>query len=137
MYIAQCNYCPHSLGCEIRLAKLKAVRGAGLTAIRFKCDKLLSELQPGQLVRAESHYSDPVLGTVMRPNGDRVFVWLDGADANGKRCVSLQPDCLEPIDGERVRVCANCGQLEGTESRAGFDCEERDRDCDYRNGAPR
>ena len=141
MFVKPCFNCPHRKGCERKAEKLAAVRGLGLTSIAFKCDKRLSELQPGQ--RIEFTMMDGERGSalepwstytfqaiVMRPYKHRILVWLVGCDhedeepdphpqqyeyllASGKNPIAVSPDRVRPVNG-RVPVCPDCGQPEGT-----------------------
>lgn len=48
--LAPCRYCWHKEGCELRERWREKLRGLRLTYVRFRCEKRLSEHQPGRRV---------------------------------------------------------------------------------------
>lgn len=142
-FLRPCARCPHKVAsdgapCPIRQEKADIIRRAKLTLANFRCDKRLSDLPPGQRVRLtmkscdqpedgdESYYptfeEEEFQGTVMRPHKTRVLIWLDELSPLGRNPVALRPDRIFPITGERVNLCPDCGQPEGTQGRKEFSC---------------
>lgn len=56
MILRPCLHCRLRDGCEIRAAKLKAVRGLGLTLVNFRCQTKADSIQPGMVVDAKLKY---------------------------------------------------------------------------------
>lgn len=139
MYVKPCRNCPHKDGCKTKVEKLAALRGLGITSVNFKCDKRLSELQPGQRIEFTmgdgkgcdwSEYT--FHGVVMRPRGSKLLVWLVSRDddvyedmpgphpqvyehllESDKNPIKLSPDRVRPVGG-RVSLCPDCDQPDGT-----------------------
>jgi len=143
-----CRNCPHKDGCEIKAEKQRALRGLGLTLVNFKCDKRLSQLQPGQRIElvimlspdetaSEAGMCDgpdgsrilpgetrAVKATVMRPKGARILVWLDKETFRHRNPIAVHPDRVTPIEG-MVTVCPVCQQPAGTKpADSRFYCHE-------------
>lgn len=139
MFLKPCYNCPFRKDCGKKEAKLEILRGLGFTSARFRCDKRLTNLKPGQrvsLVLSVPH--EPIEGgantmedesftaIVMRPasgNRDRILVWVEDDPApygdvfEHRNPIPVRPDRVTPIDGERVNVCPECQQPEGTTAR--------------------
>lgn len=154
MTIQPCRTCYMAEGCPIRAEKRRAVRGLGLTAIKFKCDLLTDSLSPGQRVKADLQY---VAYRISRDDGSlvtrrqtvdaivmgwsrekvRIYVpyetdsewWLlrisSGDPESRVHVVRVAPKQLRPQPG-RVPVCRHCG-LPG-------DAELEDWDCSWGDG---
>ncbi len=144
MYVRPCRNCPHREGCDIKASKLESLRGLGLTSVNFKCDKRLSELQPGQRIEfvmgdGAGHGEDwaeyTFTGIVMRPRGSKILVWLVSRDddvyedapgphpqvcqnllVSGKNPIKLSPNRVTPVAGALVPLCPDCDQPEGTKA---------------------
>jgi len=56
MQMTPCRTCPFKETCDIRVTLRAAVRGLGLTALRFRCDALLGAFRPGMKVKARLDY---------------------------------------------------------------------------------
>lgn len=52
MTIYPCRDCRFKNNCDIKDAKLKSVKGLGLTSIKFTCSKRKEDLKPGMVVKA-------------------------------------------------------------------------------------
>jgi hypothetical protein len=123
LYVQTCYRCPKRgyrfarNYCQILDAKLKAVKGLGLTRIAFKCEVREGLFPPGAVVRFErwedydDHYSRGMEGTgiVMRTKGRKVLIYSEDIE----RTVSWwYPDKLQDT-GKRASVCRHCGRPEG------------------------
>lgn len=144
-HLRPCSDCPHRKGCERKQEILDIIRPAKLSLANFKCEKRLSELQPGQRVSLEmmemcerfdcdgDGYEFKTTypaemgfeGTVMRPHKNRILIWLDTESPLGKNPVALHPDRVFPIEGQRVNICPECHQPEETMGREWW-CSEPD-----------
>lgn len=131
-YMRPCSNCPHrkidGVPCQIKQKKLEIIRAARLALVNFKCDKRLSGLQPGQRVQLEMEMTHSIRegdepgmaqynGIVMRPQKNRVLVWLDRLSPYGKNPVPLHPNRVLPIPAPLVKICPDCGQPAGTQAR--------------------
>jgi hypothetical protein len=120
-----CNHCRHRGNCETHAAKLKALRGTGITAAQFRCHTHTSEFYPGLVVEAKianattghgpygesTQWEATLSGTVMRWVGAKVLVCIDDGQEDGKtECavVKLWPERLTPANVV-VAVCEACG----------------------------
>ena len=121
MYLRPCRACPHKDGCDRKAELIKVLpKGFGLTLVSFRCEKRLSQLQPGQVVlltlcdREDSCDVD-FTATVMRPQGTRILVWLDDNDEADawRNPIAVAPNRVKPIKGPR-KLCPECDQPEGT-----------------------
>lgn len=56
MQMNPCRTCPFKGDCEIRDKKREAVKGLGLTSIKFRCEKLRKAFVPGMKVKARLDY---------------------------------------------------------------------------------
>lgn len=133
MNVPTCYRCPertrNGSRCPILQQKLDAVRGVGLSSIRFYCQTRLNLFKPGDVVEFQiySHeHSEDWLsgelvqgspldcrGIVMRNKGRKVLVYVDDDDDSTERpIVNLYLDGLHKT-GERHPVCIHCGKPEG------------------------
>ena len=135
MHLKPCYNCPHKDGCEIKAEKRAALRGLGFTSAKFKCEKHLSTLPPGQRITlligdaweedcpGKPHLEDEEhTATVMGPSKGRILVWLDEVTIIDRNPIRVRPDRVTPLP-ERVSVCKECGQPEGTKARDEWFCQ--------------
>ena len=111
-----CEHCPHRSGCEIKKDLRKRLRGIELKSADFDCEKRLSTLPRGQLVRC--------LGleyVVMGPWRNRVLVWLLNpemrlpvAKERDRYASTMLPDELE-VGARIVPHCSECGRPDSSE----------------------
>jgi hypothetical protein len=140
MFVKPCKNCPHTNnGCEIKAAKLVALRGLGVTSLHFRCARYLAEFPAGQRVEFElrvpmgetgweTDVEETMRGTVMRPFRGGVLVWVDDDDdaehdPPTRNPIRLFPNRLRVIDGTRA-LCPDCKQPEGTKPWPRDDGEE-------------
>jgi hypothetical protein len=139
MLMRPCARCHLREGCEIKAAKLKSIRGLGLTLVNFKCPSKTDSLRPGMkyVWNGEKDYEDIAVvesgvlrGTVMKWNGDKLWVYFPPQDAGGLwsfksghevHMAAVFPDCLTPT-GETERTCLHCGLPESVEDSDGWTC---------------
>lgn len=129
MYLKPCRHCPHSnpgpKDCDLKLARLEAVCGLGLTSINWYCPRRLSTLPPGKRVSLvvgnieEDDFEideteDTYTATVMRPYKGRIQVWLDGREPWQKNPIAVRPNGLTPLNEPLVEICRECYQPKGT-----------------------
>jgi hypothetical protein len=131
--IVPCNHCRLSADCDIKRAKVKAVRGAGLTKIQFPCKKRREDLPPGMKVVAKLRYvwtrefdeggspeqvEGELHGVVIRWNhgAQRPLVYFPMQDGGALwsfkqnqeiRKANIWPEMLTPT-GEVIPVCEEC-----------------------------
>lgn len=123
MLLKPCNHCRRRGQCETHAAKLKALRGSGITVAQFKCPTLKADFVPGMRVQARIEgitFEDgphgkyrgaaDFAGTVMRWCGHKVLVCIDPDqdDETHRAVVKIRPDRLEAT-GEIMAVCGACG----------------------------
>ena len=128
MNIPTCNGCPlrkaDDARCPILQSKLDVVRGAGLTSIKFKCEKRFSAFRPGDEVAFSIYvpgYEDEVLdclGIVMEMRQTRVQVYVIRDEVNEQHTeapiVFLRHNRVKKT-GKRHPVCIYCGKPQGVE----------------------
>ena len=147
MNIPTCYRCPSRKGCVLLAAKRAAVKGAGLTVIKFKCTRREALFAPGQPVsfkvwtrcdkddRPDGYR--PVLveleGWIWRHYGRKFQVVSMMTDAP---VIKLYPDVIQAIEGEWRRCCVHCGKPEGVADRLirKGDSGESDYICRYTDG---
>lgn len=155
MHVKVCHGCPLRFTeeyprkrCEILTAKLKAVRGVGLTHINFDCPTKLALFKPGQCVafkgisyhlfedglrrprydcRGNRVYDD-FTGFVFGWRGDKVRVVSEQTD---KPFCLIRPSRLKPGPEPDRRACVHCGMPEGVKVKvkAKYDDESHEWVC--------
>lgn len=122
MNIPTCYRCPERhrdlKRCEILQAKLDAVKGIGLTMIRFQCEKRPTLFQPGEVVEFNlwnpSHpegNESMYIGTVMRYKDRKVLIHSEETEHS---VLWLWTDKLRKT-GARKTVCVHCGLPRGAD----------------------
>lgn len=108
--------------CERLISKLTAVRGIGLTVIKFPCPERKSLFSPGDVVTFSLPVAygpdgdcrtTPMEGTVMRISGRRWMVYSDSPGCH-RKIVILYPDRLKKT-GESRQICKHCALPIGVE----------------------
>jgi hypothetical protein len=134
MTIKPCLWCHRKRDCGIKRDKLKAVRGAGLTQIVFKCPIPEQDFPPGCFVRALLKDRTgfipriPVQGVLMKHWRKGVLICLDEDSRDGFNSeptgpedmpqevgdvISVRTERLTRLSIPGVRVCKGCGYPEG------------------------
>jgi hypothetical protein len=129
--------------CERREQVRAAIKGAGITSLKFKCDKRQSMFHVGQRVaitwevQTEAPYSldETWPGTVVRENGTRFVVAVDDVPSdegtpardyikNDGLFVKVAPHRLQALDEPDRSICGYCERT----PIAGDACDHRDAD---------
>lgn len=113
---------PRKPVCDRLVAKLNAVRGIGLTVIKFPCPERQALFAPGDVVK----FSLPVVwgpdgdcrtvpmeGVIMRITGRRWMVYSNSSGCH-RKIVKLYPDRLKKT-GESRPICKHCALPIGVE----------------------
>ena len=127
MNIQTCNGCPlrkvDGERCKILQSKLDAVKGAGLTSIRFRCAVRLSLFRPGDEVAFSIYVPGEeeilnCLGIVMDMRQTRVLVYVIRDEVNEQHTeapiVLLQHARIRKT-GKLHPICIYCGRPQGVE----------------------
>jgi len=123
--------------CKLLLSKLEAVRGAGLTVIKFPCPTRDSIFQSGECVYFSLPISGPdgvdrrvkVDGVIMRRKGRKWLLYCNHPDIS-RHVINMYPDALRKT-GEVKPLCRHCGLPMGVERPIMAKCEPWSCRTDY------
>ncbi|WP_298164997.1 hypothetical protein [Novosphingobium sp.] len=138
--------------CERREQVRAAIKGSGITSVKFKCDKRQSMFHVGQRVAitwevsTEADYSldETWPGTVVRENGTRFVVAVDDVPSdegtpardyirNDRLFVKVSPQRLRALDEPDRPICNFCERAPSV----GEACKDFDRDLwSHNSGYP-
>lgn len=139
--------------CEILQSKLDAVRGVGLTSIKFKCEKRLALFAPGDVVafdlmevERDEEFGDSSCwnaceGVIMRMEPTRALICVlqDRCEIETVRPIMRLKHGGLRKTGEKYSVCIHCGRPEGVEiklpdfGQSGPDARLHDWECTERD----
>ena len=136
MTIKPCYRCRLRSGCEIRIQKLAAVRGLGLTSFTFRCETQRADLRSGQHCVAHLHDMEWDRDVDL----DAIFIHWSGPPAKTKavvyfpesqpsgyeglpsvkreeiiRILGVSHDRLTPLEACEPDPCPKCGWPAGIE----------------------
>jgi hypothetical protein len=134
-YFRTCFNCAIFEGCERRKAMIAAIRGLGITSVKFTCPDRTAKFTRGQRVEFDWRYWNEheefhctFTGTIMRemPGGKRFSIRVDqggecydlepAAVLKNGEFTSARPDDIRALDEPPRSLCSLCQAFEGDDA---------------------